>query len=837
MINIMYAVDPIKRIVKPMSVHAIAEQDHEASSLRFAFPDNIAGTGLESTGTAVRVMYIRPNGGDPVAKTLTFYKHSGGYYLYDWTLQKSDLSKEGALVFSLCILDISGGEVSEWHTTPCQIRVLDTIHTDDSDEGDETITPTVAQRVAVLETMIQRVASGAPIVVASTSAMTDTNQIYVLSTNGRWYYHNGTAWASGGEYGAVATDSTLTQTGVPADAEAVGDRLRPIEIKSNDLDTQINGSEARTEDVTSSAVWTNGQSINSNDGTSVTTSTDYSWASIDISGATHVSGYTRAGQDHAQGLAMMTSNGVRVFGDYHVGAGTYDWNYSFDVPENATELRISCATLRINQFTCSITFGGSSGIVTKIATLESTVKENTGDIADLVASSVAFGNVGECTWKDGYRPNSSGKDVVESGYSYAIIDVKALQGCMLSGYTKCNNDYPAFAFLDENGRIIGTNYNPSQTQYDYNYNVIVPNGAAYAKVSCSTARKADFTVNTSALPLLDCLRNTIDVVPQNYRASESVQALKGHKADFDALSQTRLQDVYDWYDNLVSFFPSRITKTQIGTSTTPTGAYAQTNPDTYPIYAYVWTGKNAKQENKFILAGGLHGPVDTGGDGIQGVIAMAYFVEDLLFHPDKNDLMRKIYDECVVVMIPVLNPWGYQTGYRCNGNGVDCNRNFDFNWVDGESYGYSCGTAPFSENETAALRDYINANHLDAKFFCEIHTRGGAVLPDDVRWVIVLNTDGTYTGLLDLLKTTGAEMVECYGGTTGWLTHTVSTAEPTCYSYFDYVKHIPTYEPEFFRSCNRDDDTLDSRGVQIQCTSWMGSMVQTLAEHFCTFGT
>lgn len=225
MINIMYAVDPIKRIVKPMSGHAVTEQDHEASSLRFAFPDNIAGTGLDSTGTAVRVMYIRPDGGDPVAKTLTFYKHSGGYYLYDWNLQKSDLQKEGHLVFSLCILDISGGEVSEWHTTPCAVRVLSTIHTDDSDEGDDTITPTVAQRVAVLETMIQRVASGAPIVVSSVSAMTDTEQIYVLSTDGMWYYHNGSAWVSGGTYGTAGTDTTFSIAGAPADAKAVGDAL------------------------------------------------------------------------------------------------------------------------------------------------------------------------------------------------------------------------------------------------------------------------------------------------------------------------------------------------------------------------------------------------------------------------------------------------------------------------------------------------------------------------------------------------------------------------------------------------------------------------------------
>ena len=241
MINIMYAVDPIKRIVKPMSGHAVTEQDHEASSLRFAFPDNIAGTGLDSTGTAVRVMYIRPDGGDPVAKTLTFYRHSGGYYLYDWNLQKSDLSKEGGLTFSLCVFAVADGAVSvKWHTVPYQIRVENTIHTDDDDSPDETITPTVAERVAVLETMIQRVASGAPIVVTSTSAMTDTDKIYVLKTDRCWYYYNNAEqeWQEGGQYGGPPSGSIVTDD--IADGAVTLNKLDP-EIRDNFTDDSASG--------------------------------------------------------------------------------------------------------------------------------------------------------------------------------------------------------------------------------------------------------------------------------------------------------------------------------------------------------------------------------------------------------------------------------------------------------------------------------------------------------------------------------------------------------------------------------------------------------------------
>lgn len=75
---------------------------------------------------------------------------------------------------------------------------------------------------------IRAIASNTPDVVTSVSAMTDTSQIYVLSTDGKWYYHNGSAWVAGGEYGAVSTDTTLTQSEKPADAKATGDAIAEL---------------------------------------------------------------------------------------------------------------------------------------------------------------------------------------------------------------------------------------------------------------------------------------------------------------------------------------------------------------------------------------------------------------------------------------------------------------------------------------------------------------------------------------------------------------------------------------------------------------------------------
>lgn len=88
---------------------------------------------------------------------------------------------------------------------------------------------------------------GSPLTASTAAAMTDVNRVYVYTgsesgyTYGNWYYYNGSAWVSGGVYNsaAVETDTTLTESGVPADAKATGDKIAELKDDFDNLTNDI----------------------------------------------------------------------------------------------------------------------------------------------------------------------------------------------------------------------------------------------------------------------------------------------------------------------------------------------------------------------------------------------------------------------------------------------------------------------------------------------------------------------------------------------------------------------------------------------------------------------
>lgn len=163
------------------------------------------------------------------------------------------------LKFAVCAEIVSGDNlVQAWHSNDGTIKVKAHLEPKSGGGEDPSEEATNAQKIGQLQTdmaVVQRevaaVAGGTPTVVDSTSDMTDTGLIYILSSDGKWYYHNGTAWTSGGTYGGAKTSTTFTEHDVPADAFAVGEALagKADADDAEALDTRVTAVEGDVSDL------------------------------------------------------------------------------------------------------------------------------------------------------------------------------------------------------------------------------------------------------------------------------------------------------------------------------------------------------------------------------------------------------------------------------------------------------------------------------------------------------------------------------------------------------------------------------------------------------------
>ena len=65
--------------------------------------------------------------------------------------------------------------------------------------------------IELIDNKVSALVSSGPIPVANTSGMTDTSKIYVNTTDGKWYYYNGSAWVAGGTYQSTGIgENTIT---------------------------------------------------------------------------------------------------------------------------------------------------------------------------------------------------------------------------------------------------------------------------------------------------------------------------------------------------------------------------------------------------------------------------------------------------------------------------------------------------------------------------------------------------------------------------------------------------------------------------------------------------
>lgn len=103
-------------------------------------------------------------------------------------------------------------ELSTTSTNPVQNKVINTAlgaKANSSDVSSTYLPITTAANTYATKAQVNSLANGSPLTADSTEDMTDTTRVYVNTTDGHWYYYDGSAWADGGVYQAseLADDS------------------------------------------------------------------------------------------------------------------------------------------------------------------------------------------------------------------------------------------------------------------------------------------------------------------------------------------------------------------------------------------------------------------------------------------------------------------------------------------------------------------------------------------------------------------------------------------------------------------------------------------------------
>ncbi|MFQ5633575.1 MAG: M14 family zinc carboxypeptidase, partial [bacterium] len=216
----------------------------------------------------------------------------------------------------------------------------------------------------------------------------------------------------------------------------------------------------------------------------------------------------------------------------------------------------------------------------------------------------------------------------------------------------------------------------------------------------------------------------------NARHLPGTSSVPAHFPDLDSM--------YSWIRRLQKQYPHLLQVETIGKSSSMH----------LPLYALKVSDNASNEEDESsVLFSALHHAREP----IGGLLSMQ-IVEMLLSSYEQNKTIRKLVNSLEVWIVPIVNPEGYRYVFdnrlnfpwwrknlHDNDNdgifnpvidGVDLNRNYDYNWMQGgednpASWFYR-GKEPFSENEITAMRSLALRENIVAGL--SFHSYGEVVL-------------------------------------------------------------------------------------------------------------
>ena len=206
---------------------------------------------------------------------------------------------------------------------------------------------------------------------------------------------------------------------------------------------------------------------------------------------------------------------------------------------------------------------------------------------------------------------------------------------------------------------------------------------------------------------------------------------------------TKYSDFIAMWKALIANHSGYITETALGTAS-----------DGQTVYLYDFKpARISNQEKpipKVIIIAGQHGGETA------NIFGLYYFISNLLNSWNKHPALEYLRNHVELMVVPVLNTYGFDTRSYVNANGVNINRNYDSNWsLEGDTTSNQYGGAePFDQVEAQIVRDLL-LNNLDAVLVIDSHVNGGGVVDEysDINYYgISESTDEYFNRLVDAVS-------------------------------------------------------------------------------------
>lgn len=203
---------------------------------------------------------------------------------------------------------------------------------------------------------------------------------------------------------------------------------------------------------------------------------------------------------------------------------------------------------------------------------------------------------------------------------------------------------------------------------------------------------------------------------------------------------TQYTDFIALWKSLIASHSGYVTETALGPAS-----------DGQTVYLYdfkpVRMSNQDKSIPKIIIIAGQHGGETA------NIFGMYFFVNNLLNKWNEHPALEYLRNNVELLIIPVLNTYGFDNRSYKNANGVNLNRNYDSNWAlleDTTSSQYG-GAEPFDQPETQIVRDLLLSN-LDAVMVVDSHVNGGGKVANysDINYYgISTSTDEYFNRMVD----------------------------------------------------------------------------------------